>query len=777
MSDRKGEAFAPTSFERPTCTAATIWPLYVLFFASGMTGLIFEVMWMRSFSLVFGSTTRAAAAVLASFFAGMAIGNALGGRLARPRGPALRRYGVAEIAVAIGALAVEAWLLLFHSIYPALYQSALGSGPGMPIVKGLLALVAMGPPCVAMGVTLPLMSRALVARTGHLGRRLGGIYALNTVGATAGVLLAGFVLPAWIGVRTTVYAAAAGNIIIGLAAVLVSRRQGLVLEAPEDDAAAGVPAARRRADRYVIFVAAVSGFGTLALEVLYTRLLANESDCSVFSFAVMLATFLVFLALGALIVSIWVDRLRRPWMFLACTQALAVATIMISPRVFYIVVAALPVGKSSTLVYALGGILAKAALIMGPTALLVGMALPTAWKIATRHAVELGQRVGGLTAFNTLAAVAGSLAAGFLIVPRLGLGPGFALVALLYAVLSMVAWSRVYDDHKRRDACVVVGVIWGGLYALHLWLVVPLIRDPQDRVLWYREGESATVAVLEQPTSVRYLAVNTHYLLGSTDEPAVATQKMQGRLPLRMHPQPDNVAFIGVATGISVSAALEYPVRRVVALELIPDVLAAARQFDAFNGRVLHDPRVVALVADGRNHLFATSEKFDVIIGDLFIPWEAGTGYLYTTEHFRNVARALNPGGLFAQWLPAYQLALGEVRTIAGTFSDVFPHAEFWLYDNGDRQLLALVGFAESRSGPRRMEPRSPADPVDWHNLTFICDGDRLRSWTRDTPRNTDQFPRIEFAAAASHIGRQRESTAQMIDAIRELRPAGALSR
>ena len=327
-----------TEDARPRLAGAgtSTWPLYVLFFLSGMIGLVYEVMWTRSFCLIMGSTTRAAATVLAAFFGGMALGYLLGGRLARRRGSSLLRYGLAEILIALGALGVGAWLHFYHHIYPTLYQSRLGGGTGLTIIKLALAFVALAPPCIAMGATLPLMSRAVVAHAGHLGRRLGGVYALNTIGATAGVLMAGFFLPALVGTTNTVHLGVVGNIVIGVAAVIIwARRRGVPVEPnAEDDP---LPAqARRRPTSHVILAASVSGFGTLSLEVLYTRLLANASDCSVHSFALMLATFLVFLALGALVVSVWGDRIRRPWLLLAWTQAMAAGVIMAAPRVFLI---------------------------------------------------------------------------------------------------------------------------------------------------------------------------------------------------------------------------------------------------------------------------------------------------------------------------------------------------------------------------------------------------------------------------------------------------------
>jgi len=766
-----GSDIAATTASAPPLSALHrhILPLYILFFLSGATGLVYEVMWTRGFSLVFGSTTRAAAAVLAAFFAGMALGNWLGGRLARRPVRALRRYGVAELFVAVTALLVGIWLVAYERFYPQLYQWAGSGGALLTAAKLALAFVALAPPCMAMGATLPLMSQAVVQEQEHIGRRLAGIYGVNTIGATLGVLLAGFYLPISIGTRNTVYLAAALNVAIGIVAVWWGVRRAHVLEARSalpEPATGRLP--RRRSAATSVLVAVMSGLGTLALEVLFTRLLMNESDCSVYSFAVMLATFLVFLAFGSLAVSAIIDHLRRPWLFVALTQAAAAAAVICAPRLFFLSIMHAGADPPASTFDAMARLLGRAALVMGPAVLLAGVALPAAWKLAARAAAEAGQRVGFLTGWNTIAAVVGSVAAGFFIIPRLGLGGGFVLVGVLYGVLSMVAWTQVYDDHRRRNACVAVGALLVLLYLLRVWQIVPILPKPGDRLVHYHEGESATVAVFADARGDRYLTVNSHYILGGSSPAAVELQRMQGTLPLRLHPQPRSVAFIGVATGISVSSIQDFPVERVVALELIPGVVEAAEFFAAENRRVLHDPRVETLIADGRNHLYATDERFDVIVGDLFIPWEAGTGYLYTDEHFRNIARHLRDGGVFGQWLPAYQLSLEEVRIIAATFTDVFPRATCWLYDYGPAPVVALIANTDAEAVSRT--PIGDAATPAWTHVRYVCDGPRLRAWCAAAPRNTDTYPRIEFAAAAGHFSRATTGAVQLRESILELR-------
>src|SRR5262245_17233028 len=311
---------------QPGRAAESPWALYLIFFASGCAGLLYEVMWTRSFGLVFGSTTRAAAVVLAAYFLGMALGNWVGGRLSgTTRGGALRSYARLELSVAATALLVLGWLALYHGVYPSLYRATQTSPAALSALQLVLAALALGPPCVAMGATLPVMSRAVVASEAHLGRRLGFVYAVNTLGGVSGVLLAGFSLPVLLGVRGSTFLAALLNVLAALAAFRAAR--GLEGEAaPAADALREAPRPSLRGPAFVLtLVAAASGLGTLALEVLFTRLLVNAMDSSVFSFALVLATFLVSLALGAALVSALVDRVASPWTLIAAGSWLGAA--------------------------------------------------------------------------------------------------------------------------------------------------------------------------------------------------------------------------------------------------------------------------------------------------------------------------------------------------------------------------------------------------------------------------------------------------------------------
>jgi spermidine synthase len=744
---------------QPGPEAKSPWALYVIFFASGAAGLVYQVMWTRSFGLVFGSTTRAAAIVLAAFFLGMALGNWAGARFATTtRRAALRVYAWLELAIAVAALVVLAWLALYHRAYPHLYRATFDTPAALSLLQLALAALALAPPCIAMGATLPLMSRAVVAGEAHLGRRIGFVYALNTLGGVTGVLLAGFWLPVAVGVRGSMFLAAGLNVAAALAAFGAAR--GLSGEAAPAPAGQRLPPALASARRLAL-VAGLSGLGTLALEVLFTRLLVNAMDSSVFSFAIVLATFLVSLALGSALVAAVVDRRVSPWTLIAAGSGLGAAAILIAPGLltriwlqsfdqpFWLG----PLGTASLL-------LPITALVIGPPALLVGIVLPATWRAAIARADAAGALVGRLTSLNTLAGVAGSLAAGFVLIPALGTSASLLAVAALYGGLACLA---ALSARGRGGWLVALGLALAfmALASQRSWQIVPTIVPPGSKLLALDEGEGATVTVLEDARGVRELVVNSRYTLGSTAGSHV--HRSQGELPLSLHGAPRAAAFIGVATGTSVASILSHPeLERAVALELLPGVVRLAHFFRDANQGVLEDPRVEIRLADGRNHLFGTDARFDVIVGDLFVPWHAGTGYLYTLEHFANVRERLSAGGVFAQWLQLDQAALFEVKSLARSFGAAFEHAELWLNTlDAGRPLLGFVGYRDA-PGAVRTEPVAGAGRV--------CGGAVLREWSSAVPPNTDDRPVIEFSAAATHHGSAARRVEEGLAALDELR-------
>lgn len=781
--------------------AAGFSAVLVLFFLSGAIGLVFQALWMRELALLLGSGARAAAAALAAFFLGLALGSAFWGRrcagLARP----LRLYGWLELAVATAALGLFAMLPVFHGLYGLLYERlllALQPGSAAVLLTTLklgLALLLLFPAAFFMGGTLPVLSQHLVSSSAASGARLPLLYGINTAGGAAGAFVAAFVLPSWLGWRWTYWLAVAAIAAVGLTVLWLDGRRRMVPTAATASDGLSLPTSNRRSAAsttpadlclgpngealsgpMLTGLALLSGFCALGLEVLWTRMLAQVLQNSVYSFAAILICFLLALSIGAVLAG----RLTLPTgsgtsgaaAVIGLLLTLSGLAVGASPLVFDWLTDDLDYLEADAdwagYVLMLFG---ATALVVLPPTLLLGTLFPYLLRVAAGGRATVGAVVGHLAALNTLGAIAGSIAAGFVLLDWLGLWRSIQLMAGLYlsAALLLAMEPQRAAGRPARAAVLLPIAGWLALITVLDASRLPVVRvDPIGRnESLYQAWESGAgvVAVVRRGAALG-IKVDNHYTLGSTA--GLGFEERQAHFPLLLHPQPQRVFFIGLGTGVTAGAALRHPVQQVVAAELLPDAITAARTyFRPWQNGLFEDPRTRIIAADGRHHLAATSARFDVVVGDLFVPWKAGTGGLYTIEHFRTVRERLRPGGLFAQWLPLYQLTEREFGILTRTFLQVFPDVQLWRGDFLPRgPIVALVGRAAAEPlDPQALMERAAALITDQGNrglsellpdkappllLYYAGNPGQARHLFSQWPLNTDAHPRIELGAPRS---------------------------
>jgi spermidine synthase len=724
-------------------------PLVVpwLVFLSGALGLVYEVLWMRHFVVVFGASTLATAATLSGFFLGLAAGSVVfGARAARWQRP-LAAFGWLELGVAAGAPLVPPVLQLYGAYYPRLYGSLAGVPGAFAALKLALALIAVAIPTFCMGGTLPALAEAVAGRD-ERGRGIGRLYAINVAGATGGALAVPFVLLPALGVRGTYLLAVAGSVTVGLTVLWLARSRGR--DAPAATFAKGVvppPTA-------VLVLAAVSGFATLALQTFWTRMFALVHESSIHSFVAIVVLFLVGLAGGAA----WVRAgrsARPPARTLALAWSAAGLLIVVSPRLLHWLTDGLSY-LSERGDDAFTRLLVLGAIIVLPAAVALGTAVPLLLEMAGGG----GAHVGRLLGVNTVGAIVGPLAATFVLAPWLGLWWSLVLLGVMVAAAGALAGLE-----RRGQAAVVVVVSAAGLLTAPGALPPVRVRAVAgETLISVQEGSHGTTAVVEDPHD-RWITVNNSYVLGGTAE--AGEERFQGHLPLLLHPSPRRVAFLGLGTGITAGAALRHPVEGVLAIEIVPEVVTAARNhFADHNERLLEDSRVTVIVEDARNVLAASPTGFDVVVGDLLVPWRPGEAALYSRDHFESVRRALAPGGLFCQWLPLYQLSHEQAAILLRTFADVFPRTTVW---RGNflpgHATLALVGHAleaplDVADIDSRVAALAPsveaANPFLAHPAGFwlfaVGALDTGAAWLGER-RHTDDTPWIELLSPATQRG------------------------
>jgi len=743
--------------------------IWLLFFASGFAGLVYQVLWMRELGLLFGNSSYATATTLSAFFLGIAAGGAVFGRRAASTPRPLRAYGWLEAAVTLTALLYFGLLALFHTLYAALFPVLGGSLRAFVGVKFALAMTVLFPPAFFMGGTLPLMSQHLVRSRDRLGATVSRLYAVNTLGAALGAYLTAFHLVRALGVRGSYFCALATSGGVAAVALWLGRRA----TAPTDEAGGSRVVAESALPAGAVgALAFLSGAATLALEVLWTRMYAQVLQNSVYTFAVILVTFLVALAFGAAVASALARRGAPPRTTLLLLSTGACALVGLSPFAFWWQTGGLEyiASQSGFGEYVLRVFAAAAGVLFVPTAWL-GIFFPYLLKVAEPWGGGAGRTVGSLAALNTLGGVVGSLLAGFVMLEALGLWGSLRAVAGLYLACALWLALRSPRPWRAASAPVAVGIALALSFDASDFPLASIDREGRgEEIVEVLEGSAATIAVVQRPDSLR-IKLNNYYGLGGSGDRA--QEAREAHIPLALHSEPRSAFFIGLGTGITAGAALQHPLERLVAAELVPEVVDASRRhFEPWLNGLFEDPRASVLVEDGRNVLAGTRDRYDVIVSDLFLPWKAGTGSLYARELFEAGLERLAPGGLYAQWLLLIQLSEEEFGSIARTFGEVFPRATLWRGNyRTTHPLVLLVGERD----PAPLDPealgarlaavaRSEADlgrrgvgrnaaPESAEELLLYYQGNlsAASELLREYPINSDDRPFIEYSAPMTH--------------------------
>jgi spermidine synthase len=736
--------------------------LALLFFVSGACALIYQVMWMRLLALVFGVTVYAASTVLASFMAGLALGSYGAGRIAgRLRHP-LRAFGIVEIGIGLSALATPLLLEEVTRLWVVLSPSLPSSLPLLTAARFIAAVLVLIVPTTLMGATLPLVLRSALVSDQALGRRIGLLYAINTAGAIAGALTAGFYFVAEIGASRSFQIAALLNVAVGLGAIAASRRlaatRPLDLVRPDGPVttadAAGAPDELPRGQRRAVLVTFfLSGVMSLALEIVWFRMLVTLLRPTAYAFTIMLAAVLAGIAAGSALATPLLAR-RSGWLPILTVVQLVISIAAVlsfnalglhQPVDEFLVPRLVTLGLEPYF----GPILVASAMAMLPTTLLLGFAFPIGLSLWTGHVHGASRRIGVFYSLNVFGAIAGSVLGGFVLLPLLG-SRGSLIAASTLAILSSV-YLAVTQWRTRPNFAGFVAIVGPVAFTMAAMnaidpFVVAMADHRRDRLLWRQEGVQTTVEIHEQ----RGGSSRIMYLDGmhqASDYPQMAfVHHRIGALPVMLHPNPADALVVGLGGGATAGAVARYPGMTVDVVELSGAVVGGAAFFTHINFDLLKRPNVVLRVDDGRNYLLTTRKKYDVITADIILPRHAGAGALYSREYFQLVRNAMKDDGLVLQWNGGESDT--TYRLILRTFLSVFPETTLWA--DGTLMVGSLQPFTFSRRAyERRYQDPRFRELFDWDFTTvadmYLAGPPELRTWVGEGPVLTDDRPIIEY--------------------------------
>ena len=756
--------------------------IYVMFLASGAASLIYQVVWFKQLQFVLGSSTFAVSMTVAGFFFGLSLGSWLGGKLAdRVRRP-LGAYALLELALGILAILVTLFLSNWSAWAPGLAPLV-----GDPSFKGGLLTVVFSfgtlvLPTMLMGATLPILAKHVVREHTVLAQRIGVLYGVNTLGAAIGCAAVGFVLIGALGVLQSAFV---GSLVYlsnaALAGVLTRRAARNGSSAATTSVAApqtSPPAPTDSSWRTTVLVAvfAVSGFASIAYEVLWFRVLANFQVHTVFAFSAMLATYLVGLVLGAFICARFLaPRKDRLLAYFARLQLLiavgGLLTVGLLGRSRNMALAfnewMQPLNSQRGLFDWLAGttetmFLCVVVLLLPTT--LIGISLPLASELTIQHVSVLGRRLGRLYALNTLGGTLGSLTAGFVLVPYLGTQASLTLIVVLNLLLFLVVVasqpSLRGDGRLRRLSVGGIVFVCAGTWILGpRYLTAAQTAFEKAGVLAFRETRDATFVVLgyqsEGTGAFQQLLVNG-WSYANNSMPGRRYMATLAHLPALLHRDPRSALIGCIGTGTTVGSLTLHPeLRKIVAVDLSEAVFDFAPLFVPLNHSFHLEPRVDKVVADVRHYLLRSSQTFDVITFEPPPPHDAGVVNLYSQEFYALAKRRLAAGGVLAQWMPLDFSRQAIPRMMIRTMMAEFPYVSLWIPNRMEGVAIGSmeplnVDLGEWRRRMQLPGLRDDMAAIGFHSpedlaATFVAAGRALEGLIGDGPIVTDDRPRIEY--------------------------------
>lgn len=690
-----------------------LWASLVLMMASGFAGLGYQIVWTQQCALWLGHESAAVLAVVAAFFGGLSLGAlVMGPHIERSRYP-VRWYAVCEVVIALWSLLLSVLMLHFNGWV----LEVIGVQPS-PMWHWTIAFcgtfLLLLPATVAMGATLPAMER-VTAQLRVEGRSIAAHYAANTFGAVLGVLATAFWLVPELGLSFTTMICVALNLLCA-AISLVALPHNTEISKPTSRS-------ENTNQRGPLVRLAFTGLLGIGYEVLVVRVLSQVAEDTVYTFAMLLAVYLVGSALGAAAYQRWLahsdnhEKLgNRLLSALSAACLIGTSSLWIAEKFKIILIEQFGASMSA----AIGAEAGLAIAAFGLPTLVMGALFSHLSACANLSGVSFGRSLG----INTLGAAAAPLLFGVFITPVLGPKVSLLLIAAGYlALISKRAWL---SPLVWTPASVAI--------ALAFWTPpLTFVEIPEGgHIVSYKESVMAAVSVVEDAEGVSRLRINNRQQEG--DSASLLVDARQALLPVLLHPAPQRVLFLGLGTGMTASSAAEDPTLQVDAVELLPAVIEASQYFRLAFADGGKNPRLHLLEADARRYVLTTRQHYDVIVSDNFHPARSGSGALYTVEHFRAVGKILNNGGLFCQWLPLHQLDLETLRSIVQAFIAAYPEGRAILASNSlETPILGLVG----------------------QNNKGHFDVDRIRSRLADTvlPKSTASFGiEDEFALLGSFV-------------------------
>ena len=749
--------------------------LFIVLFLSGITALIYQVIWIRKFGLIFGVHVFSMSTVLTAFMAGLALGSLLFGKLVDKKRNPVKVFLWLEIGIGLFAVLFpylfEGLTQLYNVLLPEnlnLYTTQL--------IRFVLAFAFLLIPTTLMGGTLPVIIKYFVKEIKNAGGQISNLYSINNLGAVIGAFLAGFLMIKTFGLSTTLYIGALLNFVNAVITYLVlksdsisipQRQENKIAVSDREEKTASYP---RKIVRLALWVFAIEGFTTLAYEVVWSRILIGYSfDKTTYFYTTILMSFIFGLSLGSFIIRRKVDRIKNPLIILGAIEVV-IGVLSVAILIFFAWLAPILIKERSvfnTWMETVGKDYIIFFILMSIPTTLMGMTYPIISKIYADNIKKLGNKMGTIGFLDTVGSILGSFIAGFVFIPFLGVVKSFLLIALINVIIGLLIW--IY--HPQRSMKFKIASVSGTLLVcIILFIGIPNYNyftwwdkietnewwgHHYERVVYYDEGEAATVMVRQYPgENMRSLVINGHHTAYTTIKD-LSVNRQLGYMPYILHPNPKKAMVVGFGLGATTNALVQPELEQVDVAEICPGVIKGASAFSKWNDNVVKHPKVQVHDEDGRSWLFMSDDKeYDIITSNAIHPRLSNN--IYTRDFYKICRDKLADDGIICQWMPQNWISEKEYKACLKAFTDVFPHSTLWYVNEYSTHIIGSKKpinieygkVAEAFKNEKLKEELVSVGIIDpsFFLAQYFMSEEDLLDYVKDATVNTDDHPMVEFS-------------------------------
>lgn len=745
--------------------------LFTVLFLSGVSALIYQIVWIRRFGLVFGVDVFTMATVLSAFMGGLAIGSLIFGRLADKLKNPLTLFLILESGIGLFAILFPFTFKGLINLYTPIIQSPGISDYSGQVVKFIFSFIYLLIPTTLMGGTLPVIFKFFVKRLNNLGWHISSLFAINNLGAVIGCFLAGFILIKTFGITASLYIAASINLINAIVVFVVSKRipygneegQTEVIQTYLPDETNSLSKSMLK---MVLWVFAIEGFATLAFEVIWTRIFIGFSfDKTTYFYSVIVLGFVFGLSLGSFLISKWIDTRKNLVTFLAVIEIVIGISSMLLLMLFSKLSLSLNLHRTvfDPWIKIIGKEYLIFFLILILPATLTGMVYPVVSKLYADNVGKLGRRMGMIGFLDTIGSVVGSFAAGFILIPLLGVVESFITIVALNIMMGIMLLFFNKTMQKRLKFIMLLSTV---ILSVLLFLKAPAKKyfswwdksknEPWtnfvEKIPFYYEGTDATVT-LRQYHNYMALNINGHNTAYTSLKDQIVN-RMLGYVPYMVHPKPKKALVIGFGLGFTVESLIQNEIDTVDVAEICPGVIKSGLAMNTWNNAALKNPKVHTHLEDGRELLFKTKAKYDIITSNAVHPRLSNN--IYTQDFYELCVSRMNKGGIMCQWATPNWMNEAEFKAQMKAFVNAFRYCQLWYINE---YTIILIGSGEpirinynlisERFGDAKVKEDllniNMTEPFEFVSQ-FSMQKDMLMKYSQDGASNTDDFPIVEFS-------------------------------